>query len=40
MVKRGTYLVGGYGENEIGAFTLDGSFNLLSPEKLMERDGL
>lgn len=30
----------GYGENDIGAFTMEGQMNLLPTEKLHEKDGV
>ena len=32
-------MLGGYGENDIGPFTLSGSMTLRSQDKLQERDG-
>jgi hypothetical protein len=39
-VKRNTFEVGGYGENDMGAFTVEGNITLLPPDKLREVDGL
>lgn len=38
-IKKATYLLGGYGENDIGPFTLSGSMTLRPQDKLQERDG-
>ena len=38
-IKKATYLLGGYGENDIGPFTLSGSITLRPQDKIQERDG-
>lgn len=39
-VKKNTFVVGGYGENDIGPFTLEGTVTLIAPDKMQEKDGL
>ena len=39
-VKKNTFEVGGYGENDLGPFTLEGLITLIAPDKIQEREGL
>jgi hypothetical protein len=40
-VKKSTYCLGGYGENALGPFTLDGTMTLRGGlDKMSEKDGL
>jgi len=39
-VKKLTFSLGGYGENDMGPFTLEGSITLVSEDKVFEKDGL
>jgi hypothetical protein len=38
-VKKTSYFLGGYGENDIGPFTLEGTMTLRPQDKMTERDG-
>ena len=39
-VKKTAYHLCGYGENDIGPFTLDGSMTLRNNDKIQEKDGV
>jgi len=39
-VKKTTFEIGGYGENEMGPFTLEGTITLIPQDKMFEKDGL
>lgn len=38
--KGAQYHIGGYGENEIGPFTVEGTVTLQGQDKIQERDGM
>jgi len=39
-VKRNTFGLCGYGENQLGPFTLEGQLTLVAPDKMKEHDGV
>lgn len=39
-VKKATYSLCGYGENDMGPFTIEGQVNLVTQDKIFEKDGL